>query len=94
MRSSEKADDLISILFSTDIELTTIRKIENATGLKIKVLDLPDGLIIYKAKTKIKALEPEKNNGAAFHDKKESNVKDFNYSSREKAKMNRKKKHS
>ena len=94
MRSSEKADDLISILFSTDIELTTIRKIESATGLKIKVVDLPDGLIIYKAKTKIKALEPQKNTGAAFHDKKESNVKDFNYSSREKAKMNRKKKHS
>lgn len=89
--------DLKSILFSSDIELHLVKKIEHAVGHKITQLELPEDLIIYQAKTK-----PNKVNkpsaeayvpGAAFHEKKESNAKDFNFSSREKAKMNRKKKH-
>jgi ATP-dependent RNA helicase RhlE len=92
------AQELVSILLSTDIELNTVKKIEQATGHRIEELELPEGLIIYKGKTKsIQENRPAKEpltTGAAFHDKKESNAKDYNFSSREKAKMNRKKKHS
>lgn len=96
MRDS-KDQELLSIMFSTDIELNTVKKIEQAVGHKITQVELPEGLIIYKSKSKViphikKSNEPIVA-GAAFHDKKESNAKDFNFSSREKAKMNRKKKH-
>lgn len=89
--------DLESVLFSTDIELNIVKKIEQATGHKINQLPLPEGLIIFKAKAKAAAGTNTSKNaeptGAAFHAKKESNAKDYNFSSREKAKMNRKKKH-
>lgn len=82
----------IAISFSTDIELVTVKKIEQAIGQLIPVADLPADLIIAKdvskvKKVKNKAPEDEEFTGAAFHEKKESNNKDYNYSSREKAKM-------
>ena len=90
-------DTLISIVFSTDIELATVKKIEQAVGQKMRQIDLPDDLIIYKSKAKANSETAAANitvtPGAAFHEKKESNAKDYNFSSREKAKMNRKKKH-
>jgi len=88
------------ISFSTDIELTQIRKIENAIGQKMELLDLPIDLNIAKEQkdeplkkqaNHKKNIEPER--GTAFHEKKESNKKDFNYSASTKAKMNKKKKH-
>jgi len=89
---------LESIIFSTDIELHTVKKIEQAVGYKIPQLNLPEDLVIYKGKAKAipndKKAKESVITGAAFHEKKESNAKDYNFSSREKAKMNRKKKHS
>lgn len=90
-------DDLDSILFSTDIELNTVKRIEQAVGHKLITIELPEDLVIYKGKSKVATenKHPKESQiaGAAFHEKKESNAKDYNFSSREKAKMNRKKKH-
>jgi ATP-dependent RNA helicase RhlE len=82
----------LAISFSTDIELVTVKKIEQAIGQIIPVAALPEDLIIAKdsskeKKNKTKASKEEELTGAAFHEKKESNNKDYNYSSREKAKM-------
>jgi len=91
----------LAITFTTDLELPQMRKIEQAIGQKIPVEELPGDLIIdvesksndKKVKTvKVKNTVPEK--GEAFHEKKASNAKDYNYSSGLKAKMNNKKKHS
>ena len=92
---NEADQELESVLFSTDIELNIVKKIEQVIGYKINQLPLPEGLVIFKAKTKAAASTPKESEitGAAFHAKKESNAKDYNFSSREKAKMNRKKKH-
>jgi len=90
-------ETLISIMFSTDIELPTVKKIEQAVGIKLDQANLPEGLTIYKSKVKPSTKNSSSNNiatpGAAFHEKKESNIKNYNFSSREKAKMDRKKKH-
>ncbi len=82
----------LAISFSTDIELVIVKKIEQAIGQIIEVADVPADLIIAKdstkgKKVKTKAPEDQELTGAAFHEKKESNNKDYNYSSREKAKM-------
>lgn len=81
-----------AISFATDIELASVKKIEQAIGQIILVSELPEGLVIEKDTTKGKKIKPkasveEEMTGAAFHEKKESNNKDYNYSSREKAKM-------
>ncbi len=89
------SDDLktLAITFSTDIELSQVRKIEQAIGTKLPLADLPANLIIERDIKKnngddVKAVEKTKPaSGSAFHEKKESNAKDYNYSSREKAKM-------
>lgn len=91
VKETDDADKL-AISFSTDIELVTVKKIEQAIGQVIPVIELPAGLIIAKEvskekKMKSKAPKDEELTGAAFHEKKESNNKDYNYSSREKAKM-------
>jgi len=91
VKGMENADSL-AISFSTDIELVTVKKIEQAIGQLIPVAELPDDLIIEKdsskeKKNKGKAVKDEELSGAAFHEKKDSNNKDYNYSSREKAKM-------
>lgn len=95
--SPETEDETLSITFATDIELGQVRKIEQAAGQKFPVADLPDDLVIAqekKAKPEEKPVTPKANEpGAAFHEKKASNVKNYNYSSGEKAKMNKKKKH-
>ena len=64
-----------------------------AIGKILPQADLPEDLVIEKDKPK-KTVKTTKINqdtetlsGAAFHPKKESNAKDYNYSSREKAKM-------
>lgn len=89
------------ITLSTDIELAQVKKIEHATGCKMDVVELPADLVIAKEQkdseaakksTKVKNAEVAER-GAAFHEKKESNKKDYNYSAGTKAKMNKKKKH-
>ncbi|WP_461787781.1 DEAD/DEAH box helicase [Pedobacter sp.] len=97
--------DFVALNFIADLELSELRKIEQAIGQKMQEADLPDGLLVEdtsktaKVKTKnAKELErqqaeEEAFRNAAFQPKKESNAKTTNYSSGEKAKMNKQKKH-
>ena len=99
VKSSDIDDDeVIVITFATDIELSTVKKIEQATGQQMVLAELPSDLIIQTEPKKKKVVKTQENSdptiGAAFHEKKESNAKDYNYSTREKAKMNNKRKHS
>ncbi|WCT12085.1 DEAD/DEAH box helicase [Mucilaginibacter jinjuensis] len=100
--SPEVEDEIMAITFATDLELTAVKKIEQATGQKIPLADLPENLIIEKErksgdaaeKKAAKAKADEDAPGAAFHEKKASNAKTYNYRAGLKAKMNNKKKHS
>ncbi|MEX8547064.1 MAG: DEAD/DEAH box helicase [Mucilaginibacter sp.] len=91
--------EVLAITFATDLELATVRKIEQAIGQKIPVAELPEGLLIEKElkkeieKPTAKAAQKVPETGSAFHEKKDSNAKTYNYSSGEKAKMNNKRKH-
>lgn len=80
-----------SILFSTDLELTQVIKLEQATGHKFPVEDLPYGLIIEGTPGDKKENENEEGEvslrGNAFHEKKAKNLKDYNYSYKDKLKM-------
>ncbi|MEJ7780308.1 MAG: DEAD/DEAH box helicase [Daejeonella sp.] len=85
-------EESLSVSFSTDIELVMVKKIEHAIGQAMTVAELPAGLIIAKdplkeRKNKVQSSKEQETVGTAFHEKKESNNKDYNYSSREKAKM-------
>lgn len=97
--------DLVALNFITDLELPQLRKIEQAIGHKLEDAELPEDLKIddmgkaTKQKTKrAKELErqqaeEEAFRNAAFQQKKESNAKTTNYSSGEKAKMNKARNH-
>lgn len=93
-------EDTLAITFATDIELVTIKKIEQAIGKKMLPAELPDDLVIEterkekeEAPEKVKADKNASATGAAFHEKKAANAKTYNYSSGTKAKMNNKRKH-
>lgn len=92
-------DESLAITFATDLELSQVKKIEQAIGKKIPIAALPDELVIEnEIKTKkSEEKQPAKSNdnapGAAFHEKKAANAKTYNYSSGQKAKMNNKRKH-
>ncbi|RFZ86014.1 DEAD/DEAH box helicase [Mucilaginibacter terrenus] len=95
-------DDTVAITFATDIELNQVRKIEQATGQKMEAGELPEDLVIEKDHKQKEAekekkpvrVDPNKHvPGEAFHTKKPENAKTFNFSSGEKAKMNKKRKH-
>lgn len=92
-------EELVAITFATDMELVDLRKIEQSLGAKIPVMDLPEDLVIdkiAKVSTKIKTVKETvegPKGGGAFHEKKESNTKDYNYGIGQKAKMTMKKKH-
>lgn len=93
-------DEVPSIIFATDLELALVKKIEQTIGQKIPVTELPDEINIavdQKDKKTLKTEKAAKNDlaerGGAFHEKKASNKKDYNYSAGTKAKMNKKKKH-
>ncbi len=98
-RNPGNDDETIALTFATDLELSAVKKIEQAIGKKMQVAALPDELVIVtesKPKTEptkqsIKNSEPLA--GSAFHEKKPANNKNYNYSSGQKAKMNNKKKH-
>ena len=89
------AHDKILISLATDLELNLVKKIEQATGVKIPEAELPEELKIETARViKASKLPPEETiKGGAFHQKKPENAKTYNYSSGLKAKMNKKKKH-
>lgn len=84
-------EEVVAITFSTDIELIEVKKIEQAIGQRMEVMDLPEDLKIVDptAKPKKKKVEEEDQSerGAAFHEKKASNLKNYNYSAGTKAKM-------
>jgi len=94
-------EDAVAITLSTDLELPLIRKIEQAIGTKLPPAELPENLVIHtetggtesKSKKVPKQSAAIEERGAAFHEKKPANMKDYNYSSGLKAKMNKKKKH-
>lgn len=93
-------ESIQGITFATDLELDMVGKIEQTIGQKINVEELPEGLVIATEGTAAKpkkdvatAKKDEETRGAAFHEKKASNKKDYNYSAGAKAKMNKKKKH-
>ncbi|WP_316800366.1 DEAD/DEAH box helicase [Pedobacter frigidisoli] len=84
-------DEVVAITFSTDIELIEVKKIEQAVGQRMEVMDLPETLKIAdvapKTSKKKHGEEDASDRGAAFHEKKASNLKDYNYSAGMKAKM-------
>jgi superfamily II DNA/RNA helicase len=100
--SAETDDDTMAITFATDLELTLVKRIEQAAGKKIPLGELPEGLVIEQERKTVAAEEKQstKNKaaipvaGEAFHQKKPENAKTYNYSSGQKAKMNNKRKHS
>ncbi len=84
-------EDVVAITFSTDIELVEVKKIEQAIGQKLEVMELPEDLKVVDAAAKPKKKKTEEDEdtdrGAAFHEKKASNLKNYNYSAGTKAKM-------
>jgi len=98
IRGTDEPIKVESISMATDLELTLIKRIEQTIGQKISLNELPEGLQIVPVQKKSgkedKASKNEESSrGAAFHEKKASNKKDYNYSAGTKAKMNKKKKH-
>jgi ATP-dependent RNA helicase RhlE len=96
------SEEVMSIIFSTDLELGMLKKIEQATGNKIQAAELPGELAIVKdrkesteaEKRPSRPKDAEPAAGEAFHEKKASNSKTYNYGGGQKAKMNNKRKHS
>lgn len=85
-------EEVVAITFSTDIELVEVKKIEQAIGQRMDVMELPEDLKIMDAAAKPKKKKKEEEEdvterGAAFHEKKASNLKNYNYSAGTKAKM-------
>lgn len=81
-------NEAVVITFATDIELPELKKIEQSLGKKIPLTPLPDDLIIYRPSDSPKEKkEQDESQDGAFHKKKESNSKTYNYGSGVKAKM-------
>ena len=100
IKDPNETGDVQSISMATDLELASIKKIEQTIGQKIRINELPEGLKIADVHRDKKTAKEDKASkdeealrGSAFHEKKASNKKDYNYSAGTKAKMNKKKKH-
>ncbi|WP_031302051.1 DEAD/DEAH box helicase [Sphingobacterium paucimobilis] len=86
-------EDVIAITFATDLELPEVKKLEQSLGEKIPVVPLPDDLTIYRPSNAPKSKPAiDESQGGAFHQKKESNSKTYNYGGGAKAKMTMKNK--
>ena len=103
IKHQDDEEEVVSITFATDLELGQIKKIEQSIGQKMEVLELPDDLLIdngNKPKSGVnknmvsREKDGQPSGGGAFHQKKESNAKNYNLGIGQKAKMNMKKKHS
>jgi ATP-dependent RNA helicase RhlE len=102
IKNKENAEEVVAITFATDMELSQVKKIEQSIGQKLELMDLPEELLVEKTLrskgldknriVKVKTEEPA--GGGAYHEKKESNSKNYNYGIGQKAKMTMKKKHS
>jgi len=102
IKNKENPDDVVAITFSTDMELAMVKKIEQSIGQKLEIAELPEEILVEKT-TRPKGLDKnrvvkekidEPSGGGAYHEKKESNTKNYNYGIGQKAKMTMKKKHS
>jgi len=94
-RINEEENKPLYVTFATDIELSLIRKIEQSTG-KIPEAALPVDL---KVETDEQKRDPDtesnpkektsnqNESGGAFHEKKQSNAKQYNYGFKDKQKM-------
>jgi ATP-dependent RNA helicase RhlE len=99
---SQEEEEVVAITFATDLELALVKKIEQAIGQKLDVAELPPEILVEKTKKTggldknriVKDVDHTPTGGGAFHDKKESNTKNYNYGIGQKAKMTMKKKHS
>lgn len=93
----DSEEETLAMTFATDIELSQVKKIEQLIGNKIPVADLPDDLVIVTEskpkKADVKEDAKPAGVGEAFHEKKASNAKTYNFSAGTKAKMTKKKKH-
>ncbi|UIR57058.1 DEAD/DEAH box helicase [Sphingobacterium sp. SRCM116780] len=90
-------EEHFAFTFSTDLELPEVKRIEQIIGQKMQLMELPTDLAIYNAKKEIRSgtmtpSEKDETRGGAFHKKKESNSKTYNYGGGVKAKMTMKKK--
>jgi ATP-dependent RNA helicase RhlE len=102
IKNKENPEEVVAITFATDMELVQVKKIEQSIGQKMELSELPDELLIEKNnKPKgldknriVKTKTDEPAGGGAYHEKKESNTKNYNYGIGQKAKMTMKKKHS
>ena len=102
VKNKESAAEMVAITFATDMELLQVKKIEQAIGHRLTIAELPGEILVEKViKPKgldknrvVKVKSDEPSGGGAFHDKKESNTKNYNYGIGQKAKMTMKKKHS
>lgn len=98
----EDRQEVVAITFSTDMELAQVRKIEQAIGQKMELMELPEEIVVEKAgkpkgldKNRVVKVKPEEPaGGGAYHEKKDSNSKNYNYGIGKKAKMTMKKKHA
>ena len=99
--SPDVENETMAITFATDLELSTVKKIEQATGQKIPLGELPEDLIVEKERKSADVAEKKAGKakadddapGGAFHEKKASNAKNYNLKASKKAKMNKMKKH-
>lgn len=102
VKNKDAAEEMVAITFSTDMELAQVKKIEQAIGQKLEIAELPAEILVEKvSKPKgldknrvVKVKNDEPAGGGAFHEKKESNSKNYNYGIGQKLKMTMKKKHS
>jgi ATP-dependent RNA helicase RhlE len=89
----ETTQEKTGLLFSTDIELSLLKKIEQALGFSIPEIELPLDLIIEGDKKKQNEGEEKQKKtedflgGGAFHEKKPENAKDYNHKYMDRLKM-------
>lgn len=78
-----------AFFFATDLELSSISKIEAVLGEKMKLIGLPENLILEGEREKkvVSEVSEDDSKGGAFHKKKEKNAKTHNYNTYDKRKM-------
>lgn len=88
----ENRQDMLCFIFSTDAELSLVKKMEQEIGSEFPMEALPPGLIIEgdrsaKREEEGSATLEVSTGGGAFHEKKESNAKEYNYKFKDRLKM-------
>jgi ATP-dependent RNA helicase RhlE len=94
IQEDEEADQRLSIIFSTDHDLALVKKAEAETGQEFTVEELPFDLIVEGDPHSKKDDDDEDDDddkkvsgGGAFHEKKASNAKTYNYKYKDRLKM-------